>query len=62
MLGQERVRAGLIRRREHRKLVADALALARTSRHPARGARSATWASAPSNWSRWRGPSSRAPA
>ena len=27
MLGQERVRAGLIRRREHRKLVADALAL-----------------------------------
>ena len=27
MLGQERVRAGVIRRREHRKLVADALAL-----------------------------------
>ena len=27
MLGQERVRAGLIRRREHRKLVAEALAL-----------------------------------
>ena len=61
MLGQERVRDGLSVAGEHRKLVADALDVARTSRHPARGARSATWASAPSNWSRWPAPSSRVP-
>ena len=37
MLGQERVAAGLIRRGEHRRLVAEALGPARPSRHPARG-------------------------
>ncbi len=37
MLGQERVRAGVIRRQEHRKLVADALSASRSPRHPSRG-------------------------
>ncbi len=62
MLGQERVRAGLIRRREHRTAGGRGPRAPGTSRHPARGQGSATWASAPSNWSRWRGPWSRVPA
>ena len=39
MLGQERVTAGLIRRREHRRLVSRGPGVAGASRHPARGGR-----------------------